>query len=583
MRRLGWLAAIALLGVAFPVALVLRARAANRVDGFPLDDPWIHLTYARTLHDHHAFAYFPGRPASAGSTAPLYTLLLAAGFRVTHDEKVLSYALGLVFHAAFLGVAALWARRQLGGTAWAGAFVALLALDPRIAILAVSGMETSLFLFLVALAFWARAAGRPVLPGVAVGLAVWVRPDALILAAVFAIAGLVEGVTHPGRPRRQAWLVPFGLLVAAYLAFNLATGGVLLPNTFGAKRAYYNNHYVDPWATFVHRDLPAAFLVLGWRVVTPLACLGLLLEAGRLLRRRSSALVAEAGWAVALPLAYLVLLPFAHRFSRYLVPALPAVALLALGVLKAGWARPAEPAPRWRSWGRLAAPLLLAWAVAWQAFGIPIADTNYTTLCRYHYQRHERTGRWLREHTQPDAVVAAHDVGAIAYYSERRIVDVAGLIQPDAIPHLRKPDYTRFLRELFARERVTHLAFMTNWLEVSNQEPLFTADENPEVLQVFAWIPERTVLVPELATRLNREAQLLARRGDATAAVQALRQSVQVCPESSRTWFLLGMAQQAAGDRARAARAFREALRLYPDARDAREALAALPAPGAES
>lgn len=317
--------------------------------------------------------------------------------------------------------------------------------------------------------------------------------------------------------------------------------------------------------------------------MTPLACLGLLLEAVRLLRRRGSVLVAEAGWAVALPLAYLVLLPFAHRFSRYLVPALPAVALLALGVLKALWARPAEAAPAWRSWGRIAAPLLVAVALAWQAFGVPIADTNYTTLCRYHYQRHERTGRWLKEHTPTDAVVAAHDVGAIAYYSERRIVDVAGLIQPDAIPHLRKPDYTSFLRELFAREKVTHLAFMPNWLEVANQEALFTADENPELLQVFAWIPEQTVLVPEQATRLNRDAQLLARRGDATAAVQALRQSLQICPESARTWFLLGMAQQAAGDRVRAARAFREALRLYPGAHEARDALAALPAPGADS
>src|SRR6185295_15816597 len=119
----------------------------------------------------------------------------------------------------------------------------------------------------------------------------------------------------------------------------------------------------------VHRDLPAAFLVLGWRIVTPLACLGLLLEAGRLLRRRG-VLVAEAGWAVALPLAYLVLLPFAHRFSRYLVPALPAVALLALGALQAAWARPAEGAPAWRAWGRLAVPPLLAAALAWQALGV---------------------------------------------------------------------------------------------------------------------------------------------------------------------------------------------------------------------
>jgi hypothetical protein len=41
------------------------------------------------------------------------------------------------------------------------------------------------------------------------------------------------------------------------------------------------------------------------------------------------------------------------------------------------------------------------------------------------------TGRWLRDNTPPDAVVAALDIGAVGYASERRIMDLAGLVSPE--------------------------------------------------------------------------------------------------------------------------------------------------------
>ena len=67
--------------VAAAVPLLLFAwveRQVAGVSGFPLDDSWIHLHFARNLAEGAGFAYNPGRPV-AGSTAPLWTLLLGAG------------------------------------------------------------------------------------------------------------------------------------------------------------------------------------------------------------------------------------------------------------------------------------------------------------------------------------------------------------------------------------------------------------------------------------------------------------------------------------------------------------------------
>jgi len=39
-------------------------------------------------------------------------------------------------------------------------------------------------------------------------------------------------------------------------------------------------------------------------------------------------------------------------------------------------------------------------------------------------------GEWLRNHTPPQASVGTLEVGLIGYYSQRRMIDFAGLIQP---------------------------------------------------------------------------------------------------------------------------------------------------------
>ncbi|PYM81500.1 MAG: hypothetical protein DME13_20130, partial [Candidatus Rokuibacteriota bacterium] len=73
---------LVLLAAALPLALLLvRERVIAGSAGFPLDDSWIHLHFARNLAEGTGFAYNPGVPV-AGSTAPLWTLLLAAGARV---------------------------------------------------------------------------------------------------------------------------------------------------------------------------------------------------------------------------------------------------------------------------------------------------------------------------------------------------------------------------------------------------------------------------------------------------------------------------------------------------------------------
>src|SRR6185436_17777180 len=62
------------LALVVPLALFMtREQLVAGTAGFPLDDSWIHLHFARNLAEGAGFAYNPGRPV-AGSTAPLWTV-----------------------------------------------------------------------------------------------------------------------------------------------------------------------------------------------------------------------------------------------------------------------------------------------------------------------------------------------------------------------------------------------------------------------------------------------------------------------------------------------------------------------------
>ncbi|MCX7841016.1 MAG: hypothetical protein N2559_16390, partial [Anaerolineae bacterium] len=98
-RRDVWLILAALVSA----SVYLIFSSARGVIGFPLDDAWIHQVYARNLATRGEFAFFPSQP-SAGSTSPLWTMLLAVGYVLRLDFRVWAFLLGviLLIASAFL-------------------------------------------------------------------------------------------------------------------------------------------------------------------------------------------------------------------------------------------------------------------------------------------------------------------------------------------------------------------------------------------------------------------------------------------------------------------------------------------------
>jgi hypothetical protein len=47
-------------------------------------------------------------------------------------------------------------------------------------------------------------------------------------------------------------------------------------------------------------------------------------------------------------------------------------------------------------------------------------------------------GRWLRENTSEHSTIATPEIGALGYFSQRRVVDLTGLVTPQMAPYLER-------------------------------------------------------------------------------------------------------------------------------------------------
>jgi hypothetical protein len=48
-----------------------------------------------------------------------------------------------------------------------------------------------------------------------------------------------------------------------------------------------------------------------------------------------------------------------------------------------------------------------------------------------------RPAFWVEENTPPEAVIAVHDIGAMGFFGNRQLIDLAGLANPEVIPFIR--------------------------------------------------------------------------------------------------------------------------------------------------
>ena len=384
------------------VGALVRLWVVGRTSGLTMDSP-LYVEMAERL----GRILPPLGPAHHG-----YPALLAVAHAVIPDRETPGRVVSFVFGLGLIAVTWALARRRLSPPGAAVA-AALVALHPLLALSSGTVMTEASFQTLTYAALLVLETGRTVAAAVAMGIAYWVRPEALVIALA-ALPALT-----PAR-RRAAWLLVFALAMLPEVALLSAERGTftLTPKTnlvaaSGAARddAEWRMSAADsaahaprpPLMERLRRELPAAAARYPDRLrgqlmrvdqtwplpLMALSVLGACLRPGVLLA----------------PLAILPVLPMLGvtphlRYPQTLVPALAVYA--AIG---ASWIL-GRLAPRGRAVQAAAAvalALVLAGGLAWCWRG-PAGDAVRRSEDAP-IRSLRKAGRWLATHGRPNALV----------------------------------------------------------------------------------------------------------------------------------------------------------------------------------
>lgn len=440
-----------ILAAGIGLALFLGMAARNEL-GFPLDDAWIHQTYARNLARNGRLEFISG-VSSAGSTAPLWTLLLALGYLLRLPYLFWAYLLGGLC-LVWLG----WSGMRLWRALWPAQadrdwlVGTILILTWPLLWAATSGMETLFFaaMGLQLVAWYAEAVtkdGTSVREvarlGFFAGLLILIRPDGLGLLLLILVGLLLLPASTTGRLQRSGLFVGTAVLpLLPYFLFNYWTSGTIWPNTLYAKQVEYAIALAQP---FVNRLAQLLYLSLGgsasgWRGMSSphlLLLPGLIIAVWQAFKadwlQRRLLYLLPLLWAGGHVFLYAWRLPVTFQHGRYLMPIMPVWVLYGVSgwvlVLLYGSSENARTLWLGKQVARLSFTFIVMFFLLQGAFAfatdVAIVEGEMVAVAE-----------WLASNTPPGTLVASHDIGAIGYFAERPLLDLAGLISPEVIPLL---------------------------------------------------------------------------------------------------------------------------------------------------
>ena len=264
--------------------------------------------------------------------------------------------------------------------------------------------------------------------------------------------------------------------------------------------------------------------------------------------------------------------------------------------------------------GRLLAPLLLLLTLGIQSWRLPRLPPNYAGNVRDIQAMDVALGRWVQRNVPQGTRLAVNDIGAIAYFGERPLVDVIGLATPELASywsprHLRTlaalrrlspelciifpnwfPEWTSrpsLLRPVLQNEvpnmsilgGAVAIVYRLDWERFSRfyDDALLARLDPPEAYASFAAHRRRGMRNLALATRGRLQANAgdyLLEHGDPRGAERHYRRATELEPQEMAGWRGLLELYHTQQRREELGRAVQEMLRQIPEAPGPLEALA---------
>lgn len=471
--------------------LVQERLVTGDVWNFPVDDAWIHMTFARNLAFDLGFGINPGEPVAA-STSVIWALWLAflhwalAGFgmrAVVFAAKGSGVLLAVV---AIIGAMRLLKRFISDDTDRTVAGLLLLFSYP-LAWGALSGMEVALC---AACAVWAleyqlsACSGAPGPRDGGISIAFWslaflARPENFLLVCL-ALLILVANERENRLRAAGRMLIIVSLCVVPFVLFHAAIAGQPFPHTFTSKMTprALPRALVELPAAEAARAVAGCFLD-HLRVGVEFLCLenpfvGLLYLAAPFLAWKTGfrgtvppAFFAGMAMAwIALPLLAVSVgvltgsMYYTVHHGRYIPQTTLMAAFCGVAVFYRFWNSSGRP--RW-----IVLPLLFSLVFAIDRQNELAGD--HARECDTIRRIHVSLGKWLNVLPR-GLTIALNDIGGMAYFGGQRLIDLEGLASPETNSWRRQGRIDLFLE----RAKPDLLIIFPGWFpEIASRPEIF--------------------------------------------------------------------------------------------------------------
>jgi hypothetical protein len=425
--------------VILPVIVLLFYITAAAHFGYTTDDAFIYLQFAKNLVNGNGISFNAGEP-TYGITSPLWLFVISLGGWLGVDVYLAAKAIDLVIASGAVLLFYFVVFEVIRDSTVS--VLATLAFSLNVGLLrwAGSGMETSLSVLLVLASFLCCLRNEYLLSTIFAVLLTLTRPEAYLFAGFIAYDIYIN--SHEKRRAIKlvtSVLLVYVVLLAPWYLYSAVTFGTVIPNTALAK-SWFSADISDMFV-----KLKGIVNILG--ASDGIAIAGLVAAGSYLFWYfRKNALPDEMnedifylkrvsilgiGWIIVIPLLYVI--RHVSVVQRYLLLISPLILIFAFAFLFHALVR-----SRFRTY---------AYAVIVVFTGIIVvqSQTVYRKIIAPGVEAYEigmngsliSIGNWLRENTSPGESVFAWDIGALGYYSDRKVCDAAGLVMPEMIPYLR--------------------------------------------------------------------------------------------------------------------------------------------------
>ena len=417
-----------------------------------VDDAYITLSSVQNLVNGQGLTFNPGQRDHVLTTV-LWPLLLAIpnalGFEIVAVTKILGALAEL-----FLVAAAVYLGSTLVGVAGAGLLTAVLVIaNPVVLLNGFGGMETPLFLGLIAVSAASLERGRERTALILASAVVWARFDGLAFYLVVVAAWLWRRRRELDPRTLAQVLTPSLAVLLAYFVFGVMVLGSAVPWSAKYKLGFATSGGLTGGIAVAREFLNAFIGKSAFWFIEPTAYVFLvpLLLVGvfRLLRDRELAhrfgplLAFSVGYSAAFVLSGTA---YATNFPWYFVPPLLAAYALTVAGFSAAYfevqrlvrpvaSRPSDHKPELPGPTRaraLPVALTLTLAFVWAAVLYPVirddAERLESRLLRYRERLYAAAAVWAGR-IVPEGPFAANEIGAVGFFAPPgvEVLDLFGL------------------------------------------------------------------------------------------------------------------------------------------------------------